>query len=412
MNILTLLCRHKRSDWSCPRMKLTVITETFAPEINGVAMTWGHLVTGLVQRGHDVTVVRPRQKPGDRGGAFPGVREVLVQGSPIPGYPQLRFGWPDVPALRREFRRNRPDLVHIVTEGPLGWAAWWVARRLGLPVTSSYHTHFQHYTEHYGYGFLETLALRFLRNFHNRTLCTFGPTEELNRELERDGFRNLRLLSRGVDTALFDPARRNRELRASWGADDSTPVVIHSSRVAPEKNYDVLFRTYAALRSANPRTVFVVVGDGPLRTKLQGDHPQVRFTGFVPRKALAEHLASADLYVHASETETFGNVVTEAMASGLVLIGYNYAAAARYIQSGVNGSTVPLRDEAALAAAAVGELKGLFQQRSGELRAAARQTALSISWDRVILGFEQDLLGFAAMPQPVFVDESEQPASV
>jgi glycosyltransferase involved in cell wall biosynthesis len=385
-------------------MKLTVVTETFAPEINGVAMTWSHLVTGLRDRGHEVVVVRPRQKPADRGGAFAGIREVLVQGSPIPGYPELRFGWPDVHALRRELRQNRPDLVHIVTEGPLGWAAWWVARRCGIPTTSSYHTHFQHYTGHYGYGFLRNLVLGYLRAFHNRTLCTFSPTEALNEELARDGFIGLRLLPRGVDTRLFNPARRNPALRAKWGASDDSPVIIHSSRVAPEKNYDVLFQCYAAIREARPDARFVMIGDGPLRSKLQNDHPWVIFTGFVPRESLAENLASADVYVHASESETFGNVVTEAMASGLAVAGYNYAAAAKYIRNGENGCVVPLGQPVALANLSVELVRDL--RRSRAIGARARQTAESISWEKVIVGFERDLLEISVTPKPVCMDEA------
>lgn len=370
-------------------MHLALVTETFPPEINGVAMTLGHLAEGLAQRGHAVTVFRPRQGRDDRARTDGLYVEALCPSLPIPGYAFLRFGLPVRGRLLRAWRDRRPDLVHIATEGPLGYAALSAAGRLGLPVTSSFHTNFHQYSRHYGAAFLARPALAYLRHFHNRTRLMLAPTASLNAGLARDGFRGVRLLARGVNTRVFTPAARSTALRAAWGAGPDDLVVVHVSRLAAEKNYPLLFAAYDAIAAAVPAARFVVVGDGPLRRKLQRRRPRFHFTGFLPREELARHYASGDLFLYASLTETFGNVVTEAMASALPVAAFAYAAAGRYIRHGENGWHVPLGDEAQFVAGAV----TLARDRGLRLRlgAAARATAETLSWDLVVDGLERDL---------------------
>jgi glycosyltransferase involved in cell wall biosynthesis len=380
-------------------LNLVLVTETYSPEINGVAMTLGHLVHGLVRRGHQVTIIRPRQRA-EQGAASLQADGPIVQhllpGLPIPGYPLLRFGLPAGGRLRRLWRQNRPDLVHIATEGPLGYSALTAARRLGLPVTSGFHTNFHHYTHDYRSGWLFSLTARWLRWFHNRTLRTFAPTRELCDELATDGYKNLRVLSRGVDTAMFSPAKRSAELRAAWGAAPDDPVVVHTGRIAREKNYGLVFRAFAAMRAANPRCRFVVVGDGPLRAGLQAEHPHCRFTGFVDRETLARHYASADIYLHASITETYGNVAAEALASDLAFAGYDYAAAHELVRHGESGLLVPLGDEAAFLAAAV--RLATDPALAARLRVRAADTVRARSWANVVEQFDRDLAEAVAGP--------------
>lgn len=382
-------------------MKLALVTETFPPEINGVAMTLGQLASGLARRGFDVTVHRPRQ-PADRRppappsgtSSFihptPPFSEMLHAGVPIPGYAMLRLGLPARRALLRAWRAERPDVVHVATEGPLGWSALSAADALGIPLASSFHTNFHSYSKHYGFNFLTRPALAYLRWFHNRTRITLSPTDSLNAELTADGFRGMRLLSRGVDTELFSPAKRDAALRAGWGAAPHDPVFIHVSRLAAEKNYALLFRAWSQIRAAHPRARFVVVSDGPLRKKLQRAHPWAVFTGFLDRADLARHYASADVFLYPSLTETFGNVVTESMASGLAVCAYDYAAAARYLRHRDNGWLVPFGDEAAFLAGALA-LAGDDPELRHRLGLAARATAENIPWSRVIDGFARDL---------------------
>ena len=379
-------------------MKLTIVTETFPPEINGVAMTFGHIARELGRRGHQVTVCHPRRHDLPNGAPHPEFAEMPLPGLPIPGYPALRFGLPAGGRLRRCWRADRPDLVHVVTEGPLGTSAVTAARDLGLPVTSSFHTNFHAYTRHYGFAPLRRVALGWLRRVHNRTLRTFVPTTELCAELSAQGFVGLGLLSRGVDTLQFTPAKRSPALRASWDAEPADPVVLHAGRMAAEKNYPLLFRAFAAMRAANSRCRFVLVGDGPLRARLAREHPECTFTGFIPRAELARHYASADLYVHASLTETFGNVLTEAMASGLAVAGFDYAAARQFVRDGANGLTVPCDQPDELIAAAV-RLATDFPLRT-RLGRAARTSIEPQSWDHVIGRFESDLLAIVAAHRP------------
>lgn len=375
-------------------MKLTIVTETFPPEINGVAMTFGHIARELGRRGHEVTVCHPRRDDLPNGRASAEFQTVAMPGLPIPGYPLLRFGLPAGGTLRRRWRADRPDLVHVVTEGPLGSSAVGAARALDVPVTSSFHTNFHAYTRHYGFAPLHRATLGWLRRVHNCTLRTFAPTTELCAELSAHGFTALGVLSRGVDTVQFTPAKRSPGLRAQWGAAPADPVVLHAGRMAAEKNYPLHFRAFAAMRAANPACRFVLVGDGPLREKYAREFPACRFTGFIPREELARHYASADVYLHASLTETFGNVLTEAMASGLAVAGFDYAAARQFLRNGEHGLSAPCDQPEALLAAAV-RLATDAPLRT-RLGAAARATIEPQSWTNVIARFESDLLGVVA----------------
>ena len=379
-------------------MKLAIVTETFLPEINGVAMTFGVIAEELGRRGHSVAVYRPWRPELSEAQDNAGYWQVAMPGLPLPGYPLLRMGLPAGARLRRAWTADRPDLVHVATEGPLGLSAVRTARALGIPVTSSFHTNFHAYAKHYKASVFQSVALAWLRYVHNQTLKTFAPTAELCAELEGVGFRNLAVLSRGVDTRQFGPERRSSALRAEWNAASGDPVVIHVGRMAAEKNYPLLFRAYAAMRKANPACRFVLAGEGPLKRSLRKRHPDVVFAGFFPRDEIGRYYASADIYIHASLTETFGNVLTEAMASGLAAAGFDYAAARMFIRDGQNGLTAPRGDPERLIAAAV-RLATDAELRT-RLRRAAREAVEAQSWERVIARFEGDLEALAGMARP------------
>ena len=371
-------------------MKLALVTETFPPEVNGVAMTFGVIARELGRRGHGLTVYRPRRADLAPLPASADYAVVPLPGFAVPGYPLIRLGLPAAGRLRAAWTRARPDLVHVATEGPLGASAVAAARSLGIPVTSSFHTNFHAYTRHYRAGPLRGLVLAWLRRLHNRTRRTFAPTRELMSELSGAGFRDLALMSRGVDTLCFHPLRRSGELRRAWGADDDQPVVLHVGRMAPEKDYDLLFRCYAAMRAVNPRLRFVLAGEGPLRAGLERAHPECHFAGFLSRPEIGAYYASADVYIHASRSETFGNVLTEAMASGLAVAGFDYAAARQFARHGESGLLAPFEAPEALVAAA--ELLAGDPFLRAQLGRAARRAVEEHSWERVIADFERDLL--------------------
>ncbi len=370
-------------------MKLAIVTETFPPEINGVAMTFGVIAGELARRGHSVAVYRPWRPDLPDPKAPSLFKQVPMAGVPIPGYPLLRMGLPAGGRLRRAWVADRPDLVHVATEGPLGLSAIRAARSLGIPVTSSFHTNFHAYAKHYKVSAIRSIALGWLRYVHNLTQRTFVPTEALCAELEGMGFRNTAVLSRGVDTRQFLPERRSNALRKEWNAAPGDPVVIHVGRMAAEKNYPLLFRAYAAMKAANPACKFVLAGEGPLKRSLERQHPECTFAGFFSRDEIGRYYASADIYVHASLTETFGNVLTEAMASGLAPVGFDYAAARMFVKDGESGLTAPCDQPEAFIAAAV-RLATDAPLRS-RLRHAARAAVEVQSWDQVIARFEGDL---------------------
>ena len=366
-------------------MKLALVTETYPPEVNGVAMTLSRLVGGLRERGHEVEVVRPRQ----RGEDTRATRDFLVPGMAIPFYDALRVGLPTTWRLEERWRAWRPDVVHVATEGPLGLAAVTAAARVRRPVTSSFHTNFHAYGGHYGVAALKDATLAYLRWFHNRTRLTLAPTRQMVDELAAARFRGLSVMARGVDTVLFDPAKRSAELRAGWGAAPDDPVALYVGRLAAEKNLGVAVEAFLRLRARAPRAKFVLVGDGPAREALARAHPEFHYAGMRRGEELAAHYASGDLFLFASVTETFGNVVTEAMASGLVTVSYDYAATREHVRDGRNGYAATYDREDAYFASV--ERAWTERARWPEIAAAARRTTTGLTWAAVVARFEADV---------------------
>jgi len=363
-------------------LTIDIVSETAPPEVNGVAMTVGRLLEGMRSRGHRVTLVRPRPKADDAARG-----DVTVRGLPLPGYPDVRFGLPAGSFLRRRWAAHRPDVVHVVTEGPLGWSAVRCARSLGIPVTSGFHTNFDHYSVHYGLGWLRPLIAAYLRGLHRRAGATVVPTAALAAELAGSGVPGVRVVGRGVDTDLFDPARRSPELRAAWGAGEGDLVCLYVGRLAAEKNLALVVRSFSAIARVRPGARLVWVGDGPLRGLLEREPLQQHFAGWRTGDELAQHYASADLFLFPSLTETYGNVVAEAMASGLGVVAYRSAAAAELIADGENGLSVPAGDERAFVDAAL-RLARAGQDWQRGLRLAARESMLPRHWDQVVASFE------------------------
>ncbi|MFO1273882.1 MAG: glycosyltransferase family 1 protein [Rubrivivax sp.] len=374
---------------AAPRRPLRVafVTETYPPEVNGVATTTAQFVDGLRRRGHAVQVVRPRQAADGE----PSItRDVLMRGLPIPNYPQLRMGMPARRELERLWSLQPPQVVHVATEGPLGWSALRAAQALGLPVTSDFRTNFHQYSRHYRLGWLHRPIMGLLRRFHNAAACTMVPTEAVQRELQAAGFERVVVVPRGVDVHHYSPVWRSRTLRATWGASEGDLVLGCVGRLAPEKNLMLLLEAYRALRASQPRARLVLVGDGPMRAALEAACPDAVFAGVRRGDDLAAHYASMDLFAFPSQTETFGNVTTEALASGLPLVAFDHAAAGQLVRPGVNGLLVPC-DDAAGFVATVLRLAGdeLLRRR---IAPQARATALALGWDGVVARFEAQLL--------------------
>ena len=379
-------------------LRIAYVTETYPPEVNGVALSAARLVAGLQRRNHDVQLIRPRQDGLDAARDGPRFHEVLTRGLPIPRYPNLRMGVPSKRALVQLWSTHRPDVVHMATEGPLCWSAMQAAAHLRLPTTSDFRTNFHAYCKHYGVGWLHRPIMGYLRKFHNRTRCTMVPTESLRRELQGRGFRNLSVVTRGVDVAQFDPAHRSAALREQWGAGPNSLVVMVVGRVAPEKNLQLLVTAFEAVRQRDADARLVIVGDGPMRAELQHRCAHAWFAGQRIGQDLAAHYASADLFVFPSLTETFGNVTAEAMASALPVVAFDYAAAAQLIRSGDNGVLVPFGNagdfvhQVSELAADAGRRRAMGER--------ARHAAAALQWDGVVVRFESVLQALVAQPVP------------
>lgn len=330
-------------------MHYAIVTETYPPEVNGVALTVQGLEHGLRARGHTVSLVRPRQH-GDLQGL---VHELLVRGAPLPRYPGLRFGLPAARKLVREWRQTRPDAIYVATEGPLGWSALRAASRLGIPAATGLHTRFDQYMRDYGAAFLQQTALRWMRRFHNRADATLVPTRELVGQLQAQGFNDVLRLPRAVDTVLFDPRHRDHALRSGWGLSDDAPALIHVGRIAPEKNLELAVHAFRAAQQRRPDARMIWVGDGPERAQLARANPDFVFCGVQRGPALARHFASGDLFVFPSHSETFGNVTLEAMASGVPTVTFDYGAARETLRDGVHGAAIGDGDDAGFVDACV-----------------------------------------------------------
>ena len=358
-------------------LHIEVVTDTYEPDINGVARSLGRLCTGLRARGHRVEVIRSGRAPGE---------SEWVPWWPLPGYWEIKVGAPLPGQFRRRWENERPDVIYVAIETPLGFAAASAALKLGIPVIGGFHTNFREYLRKYGMEWFSGKVWLYQKWFHDRLALTLVPSPDSKEKLIQSGFAKVGVLGRGVDTGLFDPARRNDELRREWGAAGNAPVAIVVGRVSSEKNIELAIRAFQRMRRLSPDLVCVVVGDGPARAKLQREHPDVRFTGYRTGEALAACYASADFMLFPSETETFGNVLLEGMASGLATLSYDYAAAAWHCTHGLNALKVEKSNEEAFLTAAETLLDPALRTRLGH---AARQTADSLGWPAVVAEMER-----------------------
>lgn len=316
-------------------MRVTLVTETYLPQVNGVSRTLSQLVRVLRDAGDDVQVVHP-----DYGSAAASENDVLVRSEEIPFYREVRLPMPPFGRVHDAIARFAPQIVHIATEATLGLSILRLALREKMPVVSSFHTNFDQYTDHYRVGWLKRGVWRYLRWFHNQTRETYVPSRASIQTLERRGFERLVLWPRGVDCSLFRPDRPDREaLRSRLGFQPEHVVVGHVSRIAVEKNVDYLAAALERLIAIHGDQVrILIVGDGPERAELETRlGPAARCVGFKTGPELADHYAACDLFAFASVTETFGNVILEAMASGLPVVALRAGGPAEIVVDGETG---------------------------------------------------------------------------
>lgn len=370
----------RQDDSTQPPLKVAFVSETWAPEINGVTHTLGHLSRHLKARGMSLQLIRPRPRSTHHDALMS--EELQVGAIPIPDYDGVSMGFPAPRKVAGLWRTHRPDVIYIATEGPLGLSALNQARRLGIPVISGFHTNFDQYSRHYiMLKVLSPLVRPFLRRFHNRSTMTLVPTKAQADNLTQYGYDNVKVLSRGLDCERFSPRQRDASLRAQWGADDDTPVALHVGRLAAEKNVLLLIDTLEAMRERQPDLKAVLVGDGPQRALLEKRLPWAHFAGFQRDQALARHYASADIFLFPSLSETFGNVVTEAMASGLAVAAFDYAAAGELICEDIHGKLAATDRPAQFIEAAVALCEDMASAR--EMGRAACERVHTLGWPKI-----------------------------
>jgi glycosyltransferase involved in cell wall biosynthesis len=377
-------------------LNIAIVSETWPPEINGVAMSVLQLAKGLQQLGHRILLVRPDQKASSP--AFEPDALCLVKAQALPKYPDLRFGWPQMLKIGRSFDQFKPDIVHIVTEGPLGLAALNVAKQRNYPVSSGFHSPFHEFSRFFDLAFLVKPVQSYLRWFHNQTDLTCVPSVDTQQALIDFGVKcKLAVVSRGVDNSLFHPSKRDEALRQSWDASNDTTVVLYVGRVSPEKNIDLSIKAFRAAQKAQPNRDFklVIVGDGPDRARLEKLAPDAVFAGMQTGENLARHYASGDVFLFGSEIETFGNVVLEALSSGVPVLAYDYACAALVMQHGHHGWCVPFGEADQFVAQAMDLPEKSVLRNMGE---KATQRAGQFAWQLAIQQFDQALT--APLPAP------------
>ncbi len=288
-------------------MKIALLTDAWEPQVNGVVRTWQHVIAESEKLGHEFCVIHP--------GMFKTVG--------APKYPEIRLAlWP-YPQTNRRLDEFQPDVIHVATEGPIGRAGRRYCLKRKFPFTTSYHTQFPHYLKAY-FGIPRWASYRFIRWFHGKAQATIAPTKTVVDELHANGLPKAREWSRGSDTKLF------RLQEKTLFADLPRPIFLNAGRVAVEKNIE------AFLKLDLPGTK-VVVGDGPVKAKLEKQFPGVHWAGYQFGEDLARHYASADVFVFPSLTDTFGVVMLEANAAGLPVAAYPVTGPIDVVQEGVTG---------------------------------------------------------------------------
>jgi glycosyltransferase involved in cell wall biosynthesis len=358
-------------------LRLAVFTDTYPPQVNGVARTLERLVDAVRSRG-GVARVFTVEDPEAR--SAPDIQR--YRSVPFWAYDQLRLAWPSSRRVRADLSAFAPTIVHAATEFGLGLAARKAARALEIPFVSSYHTSFTSYAKFYRLGLLAAPGWSFLRWFHNGGLRTYCPTQAIVDEVVAQGFTNTAIWSRGVDGSRFSPRFRSDALRASIGASSDTLVVAYVGRLAAEKGLDVGLDAVRRASEARPgRVRFMAIGDGPFEAEV---HRRAPSDSWLPGKlsgdALSTAYASADVFLFPSVTDTFGNVILEAMASGLPVIGADVGPT-RELVFPDRGWLVPRSDVAAYASALVALVDD--RERLATARRSALEFAAGKTWDVV-----------------------------
>ena len=352
-------------------MRIAYFTESLPPLTDGVARTYTRLAEHLNRRKIDFLFfapVLPKEKEPWRG------RVVKVPWVPFPLYWYYRIGLPNPFRLTPILDRFRPDVIQVAAPTPMGIFGQNYAFKNKIPCVSSYHTHFVDYFPYYGFQWAIKLGWDYMRWFYNRTRAIFAPSHDTLSELKKRGFKGLELWPRGIDRSRFSPRLRSEALRKKMGL-GREKLLLFVGRMVEEKGLNELSEAALLLRKQGYRFHLAFAGDGPYRKVMEKRLPQDHYFGFIQGEELSELYASSDLFVFPSTTETFGNVVLEAFASGLPVVGAAQGGSLDLVKPGANGLLAKPLDAKDLA----GKVKHLLDRPKtlsrlgrGALRSAAR----------------------------------------
>ncbi|MUT64705.1 glycosyltransferase family 1 protein [Paenibacillus sp. NEAU-GSW1] len=359
-------------------MRIAVFSDTFVPQVNGVALTLKRWTDYLALQGADCKLFVPTAPE-------PVYDNPVCRLASIPfwAYPEYRFAIPNLLRIRQELSQFKPDIVHIATPFNTGLAGMSAAQKLHIPIVASYHTHFDQYLESYRLPLAHSWYWSYMKWFHRNCRAVFAPSQETIHLLQTKGFSGLELWSRGVDCDKFTPLKRSGRVRELYGIKERY-VLLFVGRLAPEKDLDVLLQVMHRLpERIRSQVHWLVVGDGPMMEQGRRDAPQnVTFTGYRSGEELAALYASSDLFVFPSATETFGNVVLEAAASGLPAIVADKGGVTEIVRHDITGVHAQAGNAESFLAALTDWFDNAdkWQLFGGK----ARELALSRTWERAM----------------------------
>jgi len=362
-------------------MRVALFTDTFLPQINGVTNTLAKLIEYYKANNIEYLIFAPD--------SYNNVNENLNIEKFISIkfllYPECRLAFPNVIRLKSSLLQFKPDIIHIMTEFNMGVAGLTYGKKLGIPTISNYTTNFAQYLKYYSLEIFKKASWNYMRWFHNQNDITLCPSMETREMLRDQGIQNTGIFSRGVDTYNFNENLRSIKLRKQLGVNDKI-VLLYVGRVAMEKDINVLLESYTRILSLfENKVTLIITGNGPELSRCKKSFPRCTiFTGFKKGKELAEIYASCDIFVFPSPTETFGNVVLEAMASGLPVIAANAGGVKDTVKNRINGLLFKAGDVRELANSIIELIENKNLRDS--LKDNARKTVLERSWKNVFDG--------------------------
>lgn len=300
-------------------MRVALYAGMFKQNHDGSVKTLFELVDSLLQKDNmEVGVWGFSMTPQER----KGLSLYHILSIPLPLYPDYRITIPN-PKLKKQLKKFNPDVIHITVPDLVGMYLIRYANKRGIPVLTSFHTDFPAYLKSYHLGFLYKTAWKFLKWFYNKTALTLAPTKEIIVKLKSKGIKHVNLWSRGIHLHRYSTAFYSEALRSSWKASNKK-VILYCGRFVWYKDLETFIEVYDLFKTHGPdNVVFVLAGDGPIRDELEQRMPDAFFPGYLQGEDLSKVYASSDIFLFPSTTETFGNVVLEALASGLPVVVSN-----------------------------------------------------------------------------------------